>query len=325
MKLAVVGLGAIGTHLAAHMASTPEISVSALVRQGETGSLPVSVRTPGGERRGVVRIGADAAGLGVQDVVFFTVKAQQLLEAAQRALPMIGPQTVVLPPSSTIPYWYFHGLAGFGAHAPQTLDPGGELARLLPPHAVLGCAFWVGATQLGRGAAAQEGAVAAYPIGELDGTPSERARRLADAMERAGLRAPLRPDIRSEIWMKLINSLCWNTIAVLTCAEMSLIGTEDRVVSLARRMMDEAERVARHFGAVITVPVEKRIATALAATGHRMSSLQDLVAGRPLELDDILESFQRMQLLSGIPTPLIDDMAGLATLRSRSFFLEKTQ
>lgn len=325
MKLAVVGLGAIGTHLAAHMASTPEVSVSALVRQGATESLPVSVKTPGGERRGVVRVGADAGDLGVQDVIFFTVKAQQLREAAQRALPLIGPQTVVLPPSSTIPYWYFHGLNGFDGAASQALDPGGELARLLPPSAVLGCAFWVGATQLGRGAAAQEGDVAAYPIGELDGAPSKRATRLAVAMEMSGLRAPIRLDIRSEIWMKLINSLCWNTIAVLTCAEMSLIGTEDRVVSLARRMMEEAERVARHFGAVITVPIEKRIATALAATGHRMSSLQDLFSGRPLELDDILESFHRMKVLSGVSTPLIDDMAGLATLRSKSLFLEKTQ
>ena len=323
MKIAIVGLGAVGTHLAAHLASVPELAVSALLRDGPTGTMPVRVGLPAGERRGEIRVSAAPRELGPQDAVFVTVKSQQLRDVAPAVAQLLGPQSVVVPPSSTIPYWYFHGLAGYGPAGEETLDPDGGLAHCMPVAQAIGCAFWVGATLVARGNATQEGAVAGYPLGEPDGSRSERVLRLAAALERAGLRAPVRADIRAEIWMKLINSLCWNSLAVLTCAEMTQLGSERRVVDLARRMMEEAERVAACFGARMPVPTEQRIATALRAAGHRMSSLQDLRAGRPLELDLLVDSFARMRSLAAIPTPLIDDVTGLAALRSRTLAMEQ--
>lgn len=325
MKIAVVGLGAIGTHLAAHLASVPGVSISALVRSGAASKREICVELPSGHRAGEVLISGDAADLGPQDAVFISVKNPQLRDVAPRVKQLLSAETMVVPPSSTIPFWYFDGLPGFGSVDTQWLDPDGGIAASIPVRHVIGCAFWVGATVQGNGIVRQDGSAAGYPLGEPSGQVTNRLQSLSRAMEASGLQAPIRTDIRAEIWMKLINSLCWNTIAVLTCAEMKKMGDAPGIADISRRMMKEAERVAAFFGAVMPVAIEKRVGTALAAGGHRMSSLQDLRAGRRLELDDLVESFRRMQKLSGIPTPLIDDLTALAALRSAILATEQPQ
>lgn len=325
MKIAVVGLGAIGTHLAAHLASVPGVSVSALVRSGPAARRYVRVERPGGGSGGEILVSSVPADLGPQDAVFVTVKNPQLRAVAPQIATLTSRDTMVVPPSSTIPFWYFNGLPGFEQADTQWLDAGGTIAAAIPAANVIGCAFWVGATLREPGVVTQEGAVAGYPLGEPSGEKTKRVQRLSSVLASAGLRAPVRSDIRSEIWMKLINSLCWNTLAVLTCAEMSQMRDANAVPGIARRMVEEAERVAAFFGAVMPVAIDKRVGTALAADGHRMSSLQDLRAGRRPELDDLAESFGRMQQLSGIPTPLIDDLTALAALRSSTLVMEHQQ
>lgn len=322
MRICIVGVGAIGSHLAAHLAQEPSLQVSGLARGKTLETLRthgLRVETPKGIVHAHIRASDQAAVLGPQDYIFITLKANQLRSAVESLKPLIGPDTVLIPPSTGIPYWYFYRHKGLFADQPiERLDPGGMLYRALPPERVLGCAFWTGAQVVLPGVVRQTGSVSGYPLGEPDGSRSERVLRLSQAMQAAGINAPVRTDIRSDIWMKMINSLCWNPVAVLTQASLGQIATMPRVVNLVRRMMVEAEALASAFGISMPVTIDKRMSTALAASDHRMSMLEDLARGRPLELSELVESLEAMKQLSGVGTPIIDDVLSLTTLRAHA-------
>jgi 2-dehydropantoate 2-reductase len=196
------------------------------------------------------------------------------------------------------------------------LDPGGEAWARLGPERAIGCAYWVGVDTTGPGAVREHGNAAGFPIGEPDGTRSPRLLALQAAMKGAGLRAPIRDDIRGEIWTKMINSLVWNPIAVLTGATLGEVAEAPEAVDLARRMMAEAEAVAGALGAVLPQPAETRIGWTLAARGHRMSMLQDLLRGRALEYGVLRDSIREMRAIAGLATPTIDAAYALLDLKA---------
>jgi len=272
MRITLYGAGAIGCYLAVHFATVPDVQLS-LVARGETLAAirrdGVRLLTPDGERVARVHATDDPASLGEQDVVFVTLKAHQMDAALPGIASLLGAQSVVVPPTTGMPFWYFHGR---GETQLPLLDPAGRQWALLRPERALGCAYWVGADSLGPGVVKSAGA-AGFPIGEPSGEMTPRLAALQGAMTAAGLRAPVRADIRAEIWAKMINSLVWNPLAVLTRASLGEIATAPEVVALARRMMTEAEAVAGALGTVLATPLEKRIAGTLAARGHRMSML----------------------------------------------------
>ena len=320
MRICIYGAGTIGCFLGAHLARVPGVELTLVARGATLAALRehgIRLQTQEGRMQVPVRATDDPASLPAQDVVLVTLKAHQLPGALDGIAPLLGPETAVVPPTTGIPYWYFHGLPGphAGRRLPR-LDPGGRQWAVLGPERAIGCAFWVGTDSLGPGAVRQEG-TASFPIGEPDGTRSPRLARLHGVMTEAGLNAPIREDIRGEIWTKMINSLVWNPIATLTGATLGEIASAPDAVALARRMMAEAEAVARAVGATIAVPAERRIAWTLALGAHRMSMLQDLERGRVLEYGVLRDSIVEMREIAGLETPTIDAAYALLDLKAR--------
>ncbi|MEA2728239.1 MAG: 2-dehydropantoate 2-reductase [Acetobacteraceae bacterium] len=320
MKICIFGAGAIGGYIGAHLAQVPGIDVSVVAR----GPQLVAIR-----EHGLRVVGPDAAlvvevratdrpeELGPQDYVFITLKSHQVGPALGGISSLIGPQTVVIPPTTGIPFWYFYGQRGqFANHRLEPLDPGGRQWDILGPERALGCVFWVATEVEAPGVIRHDGAGASFPIGEPDDTTSPRLERLGEAMRAGGMKAPVTTNIRGWLWIKMISSLCWNPVATLGHATLGQVHEHPDAVELVRRMMIEAEDVSTALGVTLPVGREKRIAMTKLAGGHKMSMLQDLERGRPLEIDALADSIRTMREIAGVATPTIDLVLTLLRLRA---------
>ncbi|MCB2050467.1 MAG: 2-dehydropantoate 2-reductase [Novosphingobium sp.] len=317
MKICIYGAGAIGGFIAARLSQVDGVDISVVARGANLEAIKADglhLVSPAGDIRAHVRASDDPGELGIQDYVFLTLKSHQITPALPEISKLVGPQTAVLPPTTGIPYWYFHGLDGFESQAIEAIDPGGAQWKAIPGEKVLGVAYWLASEMTGPGVVHHDGNVARIPVGEPDGTISERTRRLSQAMIAAGIDAPAVPDIRSWIWIKMISSLSWNPVAVLTRSTLGEICAEPRAVAIIHRMMEEADAVASRLGAVPPMTIEERIAVARDAGGHKMSMLQDVERGRPLEVDVLLGSLEAMRDIVDLQTPTIDDIYTLAKL-----------
>ncbi|MBU2531394.1 MAG: 2-dehydropantoate 2-reductase [Alphaproteobacteria bacterium] len=320
MKVCIYGAGSIGGYIAGHLAKVEGVEVSLIARGAHlaairdnglrviTSSDDFTVRLPASD---------DPSDFGPQDYVFITLKSHQVEPALESMTPLLGPQTAVLPPTTGIPYWYFHGVDG--PHAGkrlEKLDPGGRQWAALDPARVIGCVYWVGTDSPAPGVARQAGAMAHLPLGEPSGAVTPRLTRLAEAMKAGGLTAPIKDNIRGEIWVKMINSMCWNPVAVLSTATLGEINARAELVDIVRRMMAEAEAVMAALGVPVPVPMEERIAGTATLVNHKMSMLQDLEKGRPMEIDVMRNSISTMCSLAGVETPMIDAMLALTRMRA---------
>lgn len=319
-KVCIFGGGAIGGYIAGHLARAALCEVSLIARGPALAAIRdngLRVEKPEESFVSHPFTTDDPAPLGPQDYLLLTLKAHQLDAALPAIAPLIGPETTILPPTTGLPAAFLHRLSGrFEGADLEAVDPSGNQRRAMPPDQVLGIVYWIGAHIIGPGIVSQDGARASCMVGELDGSDSARAARLATLMTDSGITTPRRPAIRSDIWVKFVNSLCWNPIAVLTGATNGAIGTDRAAAATLRRMMDEADAVAAAMGLAITVPPEKRIAVTLSAPHHKMSMLQDLEHGRALELEPIERSISAAKALVGIPTPTIDAVLSLVALRA---------
>lgn len=327
MKICLFGAGAIGCYLAGHLAQVPGCTVSVIARGAQLDALRrngVVVRTPRGEIAARVAATDRPEDLGPQDYVFVTLKSNQVPAVLDRFAALLGPDTAVLPPTTGIPYWFFDGAAAGGHRLPR-VDPGDRQRAAIAPSRVLGCVYWMPVEVVAPGVVRQHGTRGSYPVGEPDGSRSPRVLRLAEAMQAGGLEAPVSPDIRAEIWMKAVSSLCWNPVAVLTRAALGQIGAAPDLVRTVRQMMLEADAMAARLGVRPSQPVEARMQLAMDAGTHRMSMLQDLERGRPLEFDIVKDSFDDVRALAGIPTPTLDLVMSLMTLRAQTAAEERTR
>jgi len=322
MKICLYGAGSIGGIIGAHLARVKGVEVSLIARGAHLEAIRRNgLRLVSPREDFTVRVNAtdDPAELGPQDVVFITLKTHQYLGLLDRVRPLLGPGTALIPPTTGAPYWFFHKLAGpFEGARLKRMDPGGRQWSLFGPERALGCAYWAGGVVPAPGVAHLENDFCYLPLGEPDGSSSARVTRLSAAMCEAGLKAPVKADIRAEIWTKMINSLTWNPIAVLTLADNGGIGRSAGCVDIARRMMAEAEAVAAKFGATMATPMEKRIEFTVGLGEHRMSMLTDLQAGKPLEIDALADSIADLGELAAVKTPTIDMMLALLKLRATS-------
>lgn len=322
MKICLFGAGSIGGIIGAHLARVKGIEVSLIARGAHLAAIRSNgLRLISPKEDFTVHVTAtdDPSELGPQDVVFITLKTHQYLAALESILPLLGPDTALIPPTTGAPYWFFHKLKGaYEGSRLARMDPGGRQWSLFGPERALGCAYWAGGVVPEPGIARLENDVCYLPLGEPDGSASGRVTRLSAAMTEAGLKAPVKADIRAEIWTKMINSLTWNPLAVLTLADNGGIGRSAGVVEIARRMMTEAETVAARFGATLATPIEKRIEFTLGLGDHKMSMLTDLLSGKPLEIDALADSITDLSDLAQVPTPTIDMMLALLKLRATS-------
>jgi 2-dehydropantoate 2-reductase len=318
MRIGVFGAGAIGGLLAARLAQAgAEVTVVArgphLAAMETEGLRLVS----GGET--VVtrpRCVADAAVAGVQDFVLVTLKAHALPGAAPAIARMVGPETAVVTAVNGVPYWYFYGLDGpWRDRRVASVDPDGVVWERLPPSQAIGCIVYPAAEVVAPGVI-EHSYGDRFTLGEPDGSRSARADRLAAALQAAGFKAPVRPRIRDEIWVKLWGNLAFNPLSALTGATLDRLTGRPDLRALARAMMLEGQAVGEAFGVRFTIDVDRRIAGAAEVGAHRTSMLQDLERGRPMEIDALLGAVVELGDLSGTPTPLCAHV--LALLRERA-------
>lgn len=318
MKIAIVGAGAIGGYVGVKLALAGE-EVTFMVRGANLAAIRESgmklVYSDGTEE--VARnVGAsnDYRAVGPQDLVVLALKAHQVGAVLNDIGHLFGPDTVVVTMQNGIPYWYFHrhgdGLAGTVL---QSVDPGGLILKAIPPERVLGCVVYPASELIAPGVVRHiEGD--RFPLGELDGSISARVQRISESFTRAGFKAPVLEDIRSEIWLKLWGNLTFNPISALTRATLVDICQATYTRRLAAAMMAEAQAVAEHLGRTFRVTLEKRIAGAEKVGKHKTSMLQDFEAGRAPELEALVGAVVELGQITGIPTPHIEAVYGLAKL-----------
>ena len=259
----------------------------------------------------------DFAALGGHDTVILALKAHQIATVAGDLAQLCHDDTMVVPVQNGIGWWYFecHGGPHDGRRL-KSLDPDGTIAAAVPPERIVACIAYPAAEKTGPGVVTHvEGD--RFPVGELDGTKSERARALADALTSSGFKSRVLTDVRSHLWVKAWGNLAFNPISALTGATLGEICRTPATRDLAARMMTEAAAIAEALGVRIRISVAQRIAGAEAVGEHKTSMLQDAEAGRPLELDPLVGVFVELGELAGVPTPAITTVYGLAALLNR--------
>lgn len=321
MRVAVFGAGAIGGHLAAKLAGAGRVDLSLVARGEHLAALRErGLRLIEGDSDNTwpVKASDDPAALGVQDYVILTMKAHSVPPALPSIAPLLGPDTAVVTMQNGIPWWYFYRHGGqFEGTRIEAVDPGGVISAALGPERAIGTAVYIAAEVEAPGVVHHAYGIR-ISLGEASGEKTERTARLAEEMIAAGLQAPVRTDIRSEIWVKLWGNLSFNPISALTDSTLADIVADDGTRAVARTMMLEAQAIAETLGIVFPIDVDKRIAGAGGVGAHRTSMLQDLERGRPMEIDALVTAVQELGRLTGTPTPSIDLVLALVRRLART-------
>lgn len=318
MKIAIVGAGAIGGYVGAQLALSGE-NVTFIARGANLAALQkngIKLITSDGTERVADNVHAtsDYAEPGPQDLVVLAVKAHQLEAVASDVPKLFGAGTAVVTMQNGIPYWYFHGHGGsLAGHRLQSVDPAGVIAGKIPPERVIGCVVYPASELLAPGVIGNVDGNR-FPIGELDGSSSERVQRVSECFGKAGFKSPVLADIRAEIWLKLWGNVSFNPISALTRATLVDICRNPLTRELVADMMREAEAVAAKLGISFRVPLERRIAGAEKLGHHKPSMLVDVEAGRELEVDALISAVVEIARLTNTPTPKIDAVHALAKL-----------
>src|SRR5262245_34686618 len=310
MRICIVGAGATGGFLGARLALAGE-QVTLIARGAHLEAIRrsgLALRMADGSAEVVTPALAtsDMAEAGPQDVVIATVKAHSLAAVAPAMRALYGPTTMVVTAQNGIPWWYFrkHGGPHEGRRL-ETVDPGGAIESQIEVDRVIGCVVYPATELVGPGVVQHiEGD--RFTLGELDGSKSERLRTLAQALTNAGLKAPIRSRIRSDIWIKLWGNLAFNPISALTRATLVDICRNPLTRDLARGMMAEGQAIAEQLGVEFGISIEQRINGAEQVGAHKTSMLQDIEAGRPTEVDALVGAVAELGRLTHIPTPHID-------------------
>jgi 2-dehydropantoate 2-reductase len=322
MKIAIIGAGAIGGYLGVKLALAGE-DVTFLVRGANLQAIRAQgmklVQADGAEQIARnVRATNDYAAAGVQDVVVLAMKAHQVEAVLPELQHLIGADTVIVPMQNGIPFWYFHHHGGALAGTPvHSVDPQGALLAGIPAQQILGCVVYP-ASELTAPGVVRHIEGDRFPIGELDGSQSERATRVSACFEHAGFKAPVLDDIRAEMWLKLWGNLTFNPISALSHATLVDICQFPATRELAAQMMQEAQAIAHKLGITFRVTLDKRIAGAEKVGKHKTSMLQDVEAGRAPEIDALVGSVVELGRLTGTPTPHIDTVYALVKLLART-------
>ena len=310
MQICVVGAGAIGGFMGAKLALAGE-DVTLIARGPHleairSRGLTLVMRDGYEHVATALQATSDVAGVGPQDVVVLALKAHQIEVVASSLQSMIGPDTVIVTVQNGIPWWYFHKHGGeYDGRRLETLDSKGVLETHIDSDRVLGCIAYP-ATDKPKPGVIQHIEGDRFPVGELDGSKSERVKSIAATFTNAGFKSKVLTDIRSHIWVKLWGNLSFNPISALTRATLEDICRHPATRRLAADMMAEAQGIAEKLGITFRIPIEKRIAGAEAVGAHKTSMLQDLEAGRPLEIEPLVGVVIELGRLTDTPTPSID-------------------
>ncbi len=323
MKICIIGGGgAIGGFLAVQLARAGNdvtvvargVTYEAIKKNGLkliTDEFPEGVT-------GDVRLLDRVVDAGIQDLVILTMKAHQLAPIAEFLPHVIGPDTVVVPMQNGIPYWYFQRHGGeYENRIVEIVDPHGVIMKAIDPRNVLGCVVYPAAITVAPGVIKHIEGIR-FPIGELDGTTTERAQKISETFIAAGFKSPILENIRSEIWLKLWGNMTFNPISALTHGTLLEICQHPQTRELAHDMMVEAQDVAHKLGITFRLGIDKRIEGAEKVGRHKTSMLQDVEAGRSLEADALIGAVIELGVMVGVPTPRLKTVFALTALLGQS-------
>lgn len=321
MKVAIIGAGAIGGYVGAKLALAGE-DVTFIVRGANLEAIRKNgiklVMNDGVEHvASNVKATNNYAEAGPQDVVILAMKAHQVEAVADEVPKLFGPDTAVVTMQNGIPYWYFHEHGGaLKGTRVNSVDASGRIGEKIPAHRVIGCVVYPASELVAPGVVKHvEGE--RFPVGELDGSSSERVQRISASFINAGFKAPVLDNIRSEIWLKLWGNLTFNPISALSHSTLADICQFPLTKELAASMMREAQAVAHKLGIEFRVTIDKRIAGAEKVGKHKTSMLQDIEAGRAPEIDALVGAVVELGRLTDTPTPHIDTVYALVKLLAR--------
>jgi 2-dehydropantoate 2-reductase len=237
----------------------------------------------------------------------------------------LGPDTVLVTLQNGIPWWYFQKLRGpYADRVVETVDPGGVLFNAIDPNRIIGCIGYPAATIVEPGVIRHiEGN--RFPVGELDGSDSDRVRMVSGLLEQADFKSRVLDDIRSEIWLKLWGNLTFNPISALTHSTLVDICQFPLTRELAAAMMTEAQVIGERLGARFRVPMERRIAGAEGVGKHKTSMLQDVEAGKPLEIDGMLGVVVELAAITGVEVPTLRALYACASLLNKTIQDERVR
>jgi 2-dehydropantoate 2-reductase len=328
MKIAIVGAGAIGGYVGAKLSLAGE-DVTFIVRGANLDAISRNgmklILEDGSEHIARAKATDNYRLAGRQDLVILALKAHQLESIADQLHHLLGPETAIVTMQNGIPYWYFHKNGGaLEGSILKTVDPTGEISEKIPASRVIGCVVYPASELIAPGVVRHfEGE--RFPLGELDGSHSERVTRISECFVKAGFKAPVLDDIRSEIWLKLWGNLSFNPISALTHSTLVDICQFPLSRALAAALMTEAQAIAHKLGITFRVPLDKRIAGAQKIGKHKTSMLKDVEAGRALEIDALVGSVIELARLTHTPTPHLDTVYALVKLLAKTFEEERGQ
>ncbi|MFN6252227.1 MAG: 2-dehydropantoate 2-reductase [Alphaproteobacteria bacterium] len=321
MKICIFGAGAIGGLMGAKLAAKGDVDVTFIARGPHLAAMRehgVKLISEGTEQIVHPRCVESAEEAGPQDYVLVTLKAHSLPSAAKQMQPLLGPDTAIVSAVNGIPWWYFHGLGGaYEGRIVQSVDPDGQVSALLPPSRAIGCIVYPAAEVTAPGVI-DHSYGDRFSLGEPNGSRSPRAQALSEALIAAGFKAPVRPKIRDELWVKLWGNMAFNPISALTTATLDVLTGDEGQRGVARAMMLEGQRVAEALGVRFAIDVDKRIAGAAEVGAHKTSMLQDLERGRPMEIEALLGAVVELADWVGEAAPISRTVLALVRARARA-------
>ncbi|MFE3174894.1 2-dehydropantoate 2-reductase [Amycolatopsis sp. NPDC059090] len=321
MRVAVLGAGAIGAYVGAalHRGGTEVHLVARGAHLAAMAADGVRVLSPRGDFTARPHVTSDPRDIGPVDYVFLGLKAHSYPDCGELLEPLLHENTALVAAQNGIPWWYFHGLTGhpLAGRRVEAVDPGGATSRVLAVERAIGCVVYC-STVIEEPGVIRHLEGTRFSLGEPSGETSVRCRNLADAMVAGGLKAPVEPRLRDDIWVKLMGNVAFNPLSALTRATMAQMCEHDETRALVAEMMAETLAIARAAGADPQVSVEKRIDGAWRVGHHKTSMLQDLEAGKPLEIDAIVGAVVELADLTGVPAPALRHVHAAIGLLNRT-------
>ncbi len=322
-RIAIVGAGAIGGWMGVHLAQAGG-QVSVLARGDTLHALQrngLQLHQGGTLHTEAVMVSDNAAALGQQDLVVIAVKAPALASVAAQISPLLGPNTVVLTAMNGVPWWFLQGFGGPVAERTlASVDPQGDIARAIPAAHIIGAVVHASCSIDAPGVIRHhfgDGLIAGEPSGQI--TP--RVQGLHDLLHRAGFNATLSAHIQKDIWYKLWGNMTVNPVSALTGATTDQILDDELVRGFISKVMLEAKAIGERIGIPITQEPEDRHAVTRKLGAFKTSMLQDVQAGKPVELDALVSAVRELGQMTGVPTPFTDALLGLSRLKARGLGL----
>ena len=320
MKICVYGAGAIGGLMAAWLARAGH-EVSVVARGAQLDAIRrdgLRVQSKGGTDSFKIKADSDPAKLGVQDYVFVTVKAQSLTQVAETISPLLGRDTSVVTAMNGVPWWFFHKLKfKNGTERLESLDPGGKLSRAIPTERVVGCVIHLAASTPQPGLVSHNMG-SKLILGEPGGENTSRTKRIAEGLATAGFDIVVTNAIEKEFWVKLLGNVSFNPVSALTVTTADQLIQNSEVKAYMVEIMREVLAIGRAVGVDANIDPEARIDMARALGRFKTSMLQDLEAGKPLEIDGLLAGTLEIARKAGVRAPFTESLYGLIRARAQS-------